>query len=136
MLTDLVVYLVLEAHQRYDDHQVVDLWSLIGRVYDVHPDLMTAVNRPEVTFIARITVAAWQKYDIQMRQQRSGKHGAIAMETPEWIRQLCYNFNLPLTDSSATIEEIAQSLSSDPDQLLSTNFDFDMIDWSSWEALF
>jgi hypothetical protein len=114
----------------------VDLWSLIGRVYDVHPDLMTAVNRPEVTFIARITVAAWQKYDIQMRQQRSGKHGAIAMETPEWIRQLCYNFNLPLTDSSATIEEIAQSLSSDPDQLLSTNFDFDMIDWSSWEALF
>lgn len=135
-LTDLVVYLVLEAHQRYDDHQVVDLWSLIGRVYDVHPDLMTAVNRPEVTFVARITVAAWQKYDIQMRQQRSGVQGAIAMETPEWIRQLCYNFNLPLADSSATILEVAQSFSSDPAQLLSTNFDFDMIDWSSWEALF
>ena len=130
------MYLVLEAHQRYDDHRVVDLWSLIGRVYDAHPDLMTAANRPEVTFIARITVAAWQKYDIQMRQQRSGMHGAIAMETPEWIRQLCYNFNLPLADSSATILEVAQSFSSDPAQLLSTNFDFDMIDWSFWEALF
>jgi hypothetical protein len=131
------VYLVLEAHQRYDDHQVVDLWSLIGRVYDVHPDLMTAANRPEVIFIARITVAAWQKYDNQMRQKSSGVHGAIAIETPEWIRQLCYNFNLPLTDSSATIEEVAQSCSPDSAALLlSTNFDFDMIDWSSWEALF
>ena len=30
-LTDLVVYLVLEAHQRYNNPQVVDLWSLIGR---------------------------------------------------------------------------------------------------------
>jgi hypothetical protein len=130
------VYLILEAHQRYDNHQVGDLWSLISRVYDVHPDLMTAVNRPEVTFIARITVAAWQKYDIEMREQRSGGHGAIAIETPEWIRQLCYNFNLPPTDSLATIGEIAPSFNSDPAQLLSTNFDFNMIDWSSWEALF
>jgi hypothetical protein len=129
------VYLILEAHQRYDDHQVVNLWSLIGRVYDVHPDLMTAVNRPEVTFVARITVAAWQRYDIR-RRQRPGVNDAIAIEDPEWIRQLCYNFNLPLTDSSATIEEVAQSSSSDAAQLLPTNFDFDMIDWSSWEALF
>ncbi|KAJ4286310.1 hypothetical protein N0V90_013344 [Kalmusia sp. IMI 367209] len=129
------VYVILEVHQRYDDQNVVDLWSLIGRVYDVHPDLMTAVNRPEVIFIARITVAAWQNYDIQMRQQRSGVHSGIAMENPEWIRQLCYNFNLPLTDSSASVEEIAQSFNSDPSYSLPANFDFDMIDWSSWEAL-
>jgi hypothetical protein len=81
-LTDLVVYLILETYRRYDDHQVLDLWSLIGRVYNVHPDLMTAVNRPEVTFIARITVAAGQKYHIQLQQQRLGVHGAIAMENP------------------------------------------------------
>ncbi|KAJ4357340.1 uncharacterized protein N0V89_001915 [Didymosphaeria variabile] len=115
--------------------QVADLWNLIGRVYEVHADLMTAANRPEVDFIARITVAAWQKYDIEMRQQRSGVPGLPAMETPEWIRKLCYNFNLPLTDPSATTEEATETLNSDPAQFLPENFDFDIIDWSAWEAL-
>ncbi|KAL1612090.1 hypothetical protein SLS60_000313 [Paraconiothyrium brasiliense] len=134
-LIDLVVYVILEAHQRSGEPQVEDIWSLIGRVFESHPDLMTAVNRPEVDFIARITVAAWQKYEIELRQQRSAIPGAIAIETPEWIRRLCHNFNLPLTDPSATTEEAAETFSSDPAQFLPENFDFDIIDWSAWEAL-
>ncbi len=134
-LTILVVYLVLEAYQRYDKHEVVDLWNLIGRVYNVHPNLMTAVDRPEVTFLARITVAAWQKYYVHMRQQNSSESGANPIGTPEWIRQVCYNFHLPLTDPSVATEDAAQPFDFDPAQLLPLDFDFDMIDWSSWEAL-
>jgi hypothetical protein len=132
ILTMLVVYVILEAHQRSGEPQVVDLWNLISRVYQNHPDLMTAVSRPEVDFLARITIAAWQKYDLEMRQRKSG---VVAMETPEWIRQLCHRFNLPLIDASTATEEGGQSLSFDPAQLLLENFDFDMIDWSAWEAL-
>ncbi|KAF2440245.1 hypothetical protein P171DRAFT_488975 [Karstenula rhodostoma CBS 690.94] len=123
------VYVILEAHQRSGQPQVADLWNLIGRVYGVHPDLMTATTRPEVEFLARITAAAWQRYELEMRQQRPD---ADAIETPEWIRQLFQSFNLPVIDSSATVEEATQSLYGD---LLPENFDFDIIDWSAWEAL-
>lgn len=128
-LTNSVVYVVLEAHQRSSEPQAVDLWNLIGRVYEVHPDLMTAVNRPEADFIARITVSAWQKHALEMRQQSSD----ATLETPEWIQQLCYNFNLPLAEPSTPHD--TQSIGSDLGQLLPIDFDFDMIDWSAWEAL-
>lgn len=129
MLTESVVYIILEAHQRSSEHQVANLWDLIRRVYENHPDLMTAVTRPEVDFLARITVAAWQKYDVEVRQQRPD---AVAMETPEWIRQLCHNFSLPVIDASTTADEAAKSLNGD---LLPPDFDFDIIDWSAWEAM-
>lgn len=126
------MYLVLEAHHRYDDSRVWDLWNLIGRVYDVHSDLMTATNRPEMDFIARITVAAWQKYEIFVRQQKSP---TTRIETPEWIQKLCHNFNLRLTGSSGTDEAVEISLGADTACFLPEHFDFDMIDWSAWEAL-
>jgi hypothetical protein len=129
MLINLVVYIILEAHQRSGEPEVGELWDLIRRVYENHDDLMTAVTRPDVDFLARITVAAWQNYDLELRQQRSD---AAAMETPAWIRQLCHNFNLPIMDPSTTDGQYAQSLN---DELLPANFDFDIIDWSAWDAL-
>lgn len=123
------MYIILEAHQRSGEAEVAELWDLIRRVYENHCDLMTAVTRPDAEFLARITVAAWQNYDLEMRQRRSG---AAVMETPEWVRQLCHNFNLPIMGSSATDEQYAQSI---PDDLLPANFDFDIIDWSAWDAM-
>ncbi|KAL5420897.1 hypothetical protein PMIN04_006074 [Paraphaeosphaeria minitans] len=127
--TPSFVYIILEAHHRSGEPEVADLWDLIRRVYENHPDLMTAVTRPEVDFLARITVAAWQKDDLGMRQHRPD---VVATETPEWIRQLCHNFNLPVIDPSTTTEEYAQSLNGD---LLPPDFDFDIVDWSAWDAL-
>ncbi|OAG10524.1 uncharacterized protein CC84DRAFT_1237333 [Paraphaeosphaeria sporulosa] len=125
-----VVYIILEAHQRSGEPDVATLWDLIRRVYENHPDLMTAVTRPEVDFLARITVAAWQKYILEMRQQQ--RSDAVGMQTPEWIQHLCHNFNLPVIDPSRATEEYAQSLNGD---LLPPDFDFDIIDWSAWDAL-
>lgn len=124
------MYLILEARQRYADHKAVGLWDLIHRVYNVHTDLMTAVSLPEVTFFAHITVAAWQKYATHMRERSLG-----TIEDSEWIRQLCHNFSMPLIESSVAVEKATQSCNSEDVQFLPMNFDFDMIDWSSWEAL-
>jgi hypothetical protein len=98
-------------------------------VYDVHPDLLTATDRPEVMFIARITIAAWHKYDSHIRQTQTSVNNPVTDETPEWVRLLYRNFDVPLAD------EVAQSLPVDTAQILPIDFDFDMIDWSTWESL-
>jgi hypothetical protein len=98
-------------------------------VYNVHPDLLTAADRPEVRFIAHITIAAWHKYDSHIRQTQTSVNSLVPDERPGWIQLLCSNFDVPLAG------DVAQSLPVDETQTLPIDFDFDMIDWCTWENL-
>ncbi|KAF2670825.1 hypothetical protein BT63DRAFT_202494 [Microthyrium microscopicum] len=123
------VYVVLEAHQRSHEETVADLWDIIGRVYEVHPDLLTAVDQPEVRFIARITIAAWRNNDFRLHRTQKTVNSPLIDGTPDWIRKLYLNFDMPLPD------EVEQPLINDIAQQLPIGFDFDMVDWSAWESL-
>lgn len=129
---DAVVYIILEAHSRFDSDAVEELWSLITKVYAVHPNLMTATHRSDITAVARITLAAWQKRHTHLLQQsrRDGMEDLSTADSPPWIQELRRNFNIQ--DTSATIMT-DQTPAVDDDLFLPLDFDFDSIDWSFWE---
>lgn len=140
------MYIILEAHHRFTDPSVADLWSLIQRVYAVHPEARSASERPEIAAVARITVAAWQQYDAHLQQQAnsSAAMAGVAREIPEWIAELCRNFGVQILkgqhgEKQQTAEESAQmgvlgvGEGDGSEFLLPADFDFDMIDWSIWE---
>ncbi|KAH8899095.1 hypothetical protein GQ53DRAFT_802469 [Thozetella sp. PMI_491] len=116
-----VVYVILEAHHRLDDHNAAaDLWDSIRKVYAIHPELKRAVHRAEVTSVARLTLAAWQKHNANIQQERLG-NGSAEHEIPQWIVEISENFNLPHIDST------------NASPIVPADFDFDMFDWSNWE---
>lgn len=161
-MTDLVVYIILEAHHRSsdDDAIITDLWALISNIYSIHPTLTTAIHHPDITFIVRMTLAAYRKRHIYILEQyrqhynhtktsnesssinvsETGREPEMEPQPPEWILDLRQKFNPPdsVVDSStglATGLEPA-SVPNDNDKsegLLPPDFDFDMIDWSFWE---
>jgi hypothetical protein len=114
------VYVILEAHHRAEEHEGVgELWELLRKVYEVHPDLSAKHHhhRPEIASMARITLAAWQKYDAQRQ--------------PDWIVELCDNFGLwdIVTDEDTDMQ---YQLQLDASRLLGVDFDFDTFDWTIW----
>ena len=120
-----MVYIILEAHHRFDSDAVMDLWSLVGRVYVNHPTLMTAASRSDIAPIARITLAAWWR--LHMMNEST--------PPPQWIQGLLQKSHLPeiaLKSGSSTVER--QHRSNDNQDCL-LDFDFDLIDWSFWENL-
>ncbi|KAK8036214.1 Zn2/Cys6 DNA-binding protein [Apiospora rasikravindrae] len=130
------VYVLLECHHRFDQTEVVDLWDLVRRLHDVHPQLRTAVDRHEVASVARITIAAWQKYAAHPQQQQGG-----TFEHPQWVLDLCQNFGFPLaaevapTAAAAAAADTESQEQEDTSQLAGIDFDLDMFDWSIWEEL-
>ena len=132
------MYIILEAHHRFADDAVVDLWSLIGRIYAIHPKLMHAVHRPDIAPIVQITLAAWQKRyaHLQQRFQHSSPTDPLNEPSPPpWLSELRRKFEPPAATSTlapdATVREPVGAAS----PLLPLNFDFDSIDWSLWADL-
>lgn len=125
------MYIVLEAHHRYDTDAVEDLWSLISRFYAVHPKLKTAVQSPDIVATVRITLVAWQRRQayVQHRSQQ-WQVGSIDDSPPAWISELCQKFELPEISSMSAPVQVPVL---DTSQLLPFDFDFDSIDWSFWE---
>lgn len=130
------MYIILEAHHRFDDDAVVDLWSLIGRVYVSHPRLMVAVHHPDIASIVRITLVAWQRHYTHIQQRDQQRHNLNLLEQsepPSWILELRRKFDPTEVDSTLAPDSTAQEPAVDTSQLLPPDFDFDSIDWSFWE---
>ena len=130
------MYIILEAHHRFDDDSVADLWSLIGRVYINHPRLMIAVHHPDLASIVHITLVAWQRRHTHIRQQCQQRHNFNQLkesESPPWILELRRKLDLPEVNSTLAPDSTAQEPAIDASQLLPPDFDFDLIDWSFWE---
>lgn len=130
------MYIILEAHHRFDDDAVTELWSLIGRVYVNHPKLMIAVHHPDVASIVRITLVAWQRHYAHIRQRCQQRHNVDLLdesEPPPWILELRRKFDLPEVNSAFAPDATAGEPAIDASQLLPPDFDFDSIDWSFWE---
>ena len=127
------MYVILEAHHRYDDDAVENLWSLISRVYAVHPKLKMAVHNPDIVATVRITLVAWQKRHAYMQQHSidSASHSALSA----WISELCQKFDLPEVSSTSAPDSGIQKSVIDTSQLLPFEFDFDSMDWPLWEDL-
>ena len=113
------------------------MWELVRRLHEVHPQLKTAVDRNEVASVARITIAAWQRYaaHAQKQQQQSG-----TFEQPQWITELCQNFGCSLAAEAAPTTAVAAvdaetQEQEDAGQLAGIDFDLDMFDWSIWEQV-
>ena len=128
------MYVVLEAHHRFDNEAVGDLWSLIHRVYTIHPELSTGTRRAEAATVARITLAAWQRHDAHNRQHEMDVDEPY--ERPEWIVELCQNFNLPQPDTTLATDSAMQESAFDANQLLPVDFDFDVFDWAVWDEAY
>jgi len=127
------VYIILEAHHRFDDDAVADLWSLIGRVYINHPRLMTAVHHPDIASIVRITLVAWERRYTHILQRCHNVGLLNESEPPPWILELRRKFDLPEVNSTLAPDSTALEPAMDVSQLLPPDFDFDSIDWSFWE---
>lgn len=127
------MYIILEAHHRYNDDAVEVLWSLISRVYAVHPKLnKAAAYTPDIMATVRITIAAWQKRHSYV--QHMSHHSSNGSVPPTWISALCEKFDLPEVGSiSAPDSMMVQEPMIDTSQLLPFDFDFDLMDWSFWE---
>lgn len=131
-----MVYIILEAHHRFDDDAVANLWSLISRVYVIHPSLINAVHRPDIASIARITLVAWQRRYAHIQQQCQQRHNFDLLnesQPPPWILELRRKFELPDVDSTLGADSTEREPVIDASQLLPLDFDFDLIDWSFWE---
>ncbi|KAK8062969.1 C6 transcription factor [Apiospora hydei] len=131
------VYVLLECHHRFDQPEVVDLWDLVRRLHDVHPQLRTAIDRHEVASVARITIAAWQKYAAHAQQQQQQDE---TFEHPQWVLELCRNFGFsPVAEVAPTASVAVVSTEGqeqeDGNQFAGIDFDLDMFDWSIWEEL-
>jgi hypothetical protein len=136
LLIAIVVYIILEAHHRFEDDAVADIWSLIRRVYEFHPELTTAVHRPEIVSVARITVAAWQRrHAYIMCQQRNNVDLSGDYEPPQWISEVCRKFDFPLVNTAFAASSTTHEYPFDTGQLLLSDFDFDSIDWSFWHEV-
>ena len=122
-----MVYIILEAHHRYDSDAVVELWSLLGRVFINHPTLMTAASRSDIAPIARITLAAWWRQHLR-DESRS---------PPQWIKELRQKSHLPEIDPRSGSLAAGHPRTNDDHQGCPTDldFDFDLIDWSFWDTL-
>jgi hypothetical protein len=130
------VYIILEAHHRFDNDTVEDLWLLIGKVYVHHFTLMTAASGPDIASIARITVVAWQRrhtYVQQRYQQHPNTDLLNESEVPSWVQELRQKLDLPEVDPAPAPDATAREPAIDASQLLPLDFDFDVIDWTFWE---
>lgn len=100
---------------------------------------MTAVHHPDIASIVQITLAAWQRRYMRLRQrhQRSQQRLSVELlsesETPLWIQELRQKFDLPELESTFAADPTARDPAIDTSQLLPPGFDFDAIDWSFWE---
>ena len=127
------MYVILEAHHRFIDNDVTNLWTLIGRVYLGHPKLMTAIHHPDVVSIVQMTLVAWQRRYTYMRHKCQDVDVVNATETPLFIVELRRNFNVPEQNPAHASDLMATEPAVDFSQLLPPDFDFDSIDWSVWE---
>lgn len=130
------MYVILEAHHRYDDDAVEDLWSFISRVYAVHPKLIVAAQNPDVIATVRITLVAWQRRHAYVQQRSQHCHRVDSSNDsvpPAWISELCQKFDLPEASSMFPPDSTMQEPVIDTSQLLPFDFDFDSMDWSFWE---
>ncbi|KAK5032822.1 hypothetical protein LTS07_004232 [Exophiala sideris] len=128
------VYIILEAHHRFDNDRVTDLWTLIRRIYDIHPELSTASRRTEAGTVARITLAAWQRHDAYIRQRQANVNESY--EPPQWIGEMCQNFNLPQPTATSASGSVVPVPAVDASQLLPADFDFDVFDWAAWDETY
>ncbi|MCJ1476236.1 hypothetical protein MMC13_004902 [Lambiella insularis] len=129
-------YIILEAYHRYNDDIVMNLWSLIGRIYAIHPMMTSALQRPDIASIVQLTLVAWQRrqtFAQQRSQQRYDANSLNECQPPSWILELRRKLDLPEVNlipkpDSAMGESVADEI-----PLLPLDFDFDSIDWSFWE---
>lgn len=80
--------------------------------------------------LAHITVAAWQKYESWMYEQRNL---STSFKTPDWILHLCQEYGILELSGPLGEEAGAPFQQLDASILLPPGFDFDFFDWSIWE---
>ncbi|GAM82431.1 hypothetical protein ANO11243_004110 [Dothideomycetidae sp. 11243] len=112
------VYILVEAERRAMSPGARGLWMLIDRVCKLHPKLTTAIGRSEVASIARITILAWRARDQHLRQQDAHEDKPWCVGIFEDL--LGTSNDAPVPDLTVVDDELS--------------FDFDLIDWSAWEA--
>lgn len=118
----VVVYVVVEAHHRATTNEASALWQLIDQVCGLHPKLVAAKECPEVVAIARLIALAWQQREEYLRRQQ------VHVEKPMHIGQLEKALERAHTNPAAS----GQSSYLAMDEFES--IDFDLVDWSAWEA--
>lgn len=128
------MYIILEAHHRFDNDTVTDLWALIRRIYAIHPELSTASRRAEASTVARITLAAWQRHDAYIRQRQGNV--TESYEPPQWIVEMCHNFGLPPPTTTSASDSAVPVPVCDTSHLLPADFDFDVFDWAAWDETY
>jgi len=116
-----VVYVIIEAQQRANSLEAVNLWDLIDRICSVHPKLIIALERPDIVAIGRLIVLAWHQRQEYLQERNEVIHKPKCVTTMEV--KLCLN----LPDSTATDTDFDWNV----DEFM--NLDFDMINWMSWE---
>jgi hypothetical protein len=113
------------------------LWSLIGRVYAVHPKLKVSVHSPDIISMVQITLVAWQRrlaYLQHSSQSHFSTDSPNKIEPPTWISELSEKFDLPVVSPTLPVNSTTQeTVSSKGQNLNGFDFDFDSIDWSLWE---
>lgn len=87
----------------------------------MYPKLTTAINRPEVYAIARLTLLAWQQRQECLQGQQ------LEVRKPWCVEQLEQALSVKKSAENADQQNLAVDMESLED------FDFDMIDWSFWE---
>lgn len=124
--------MILEAHHRFDKDEVVNLWSLIRDVYELHQELQTTDHRHELVAVAHIIVMAWQRYDNYTQQRRAERNESEVHVTPQWIVDIRHNFDIPFNDSPSMTDTTAHQPIPGLNGVMSEDFDFDldMVDWS------
>lgn len=131
------MYIILEAHHRYDDDAVEEIWSLIGRVYDVHPKLKLAIQNPDVVATVHITLAAWQRRHSYLQHQPQRMYQLNSVDSsvaPAWISELRQKFDIPEMNSTPALDTTMQGPLLDASQLLPFDFDFNSMDLSFWDS--
>ncbi|KAF4550229.1 Fungal specific transcription factor domain-containing protein 24 [Elsinoe fawcettii] len=114
------VYILVETERRATTSEAATLWTLIEQICLSHPKILTHTARPDISAIGRLILCAWQKRSdyLDGEQRQETKPSCVSI----------------FEQAYATSTNSAEVDGHDLDLLPDTAFDFDLIDWSSWDA--
>ncbi|MCJ1285456.1 hypothetical protein MMC26_004796 [Xylographa opegraphella] len=117
------VYVIVEAHHRAATAEAVSLWATINRVCELHPRLMAAGPGLELSAITHLILRAWQQ-----RQEYLEKQQSQNIEKPWCVAKLEAHVD------ARNAETVPAGQHDSDDSLDSDLLNFELIDWSAWEA--
>ncbi|MCJ1434793.1 hypothetical protein MMC27_004163 [Xylographa pallens] len=118
-----LVYVIIEAHHRAATAEAVSLWAIINKVCELHPRLMAAGSGLELSAIAHLIKLAWQQRQGYLERQQSQD-----IEKPWCVDKLEEHVNARNTKTTPDGQHASDS------SFVSDLINFELIDWSAWEA--